>query len=93
MRMVLKFHRMKLKIFLQLASKRERADIAVVCKNSISYLYQIASQHRYASPQLATEIERVSSEVAEKSGGRLELVPRESLIRYPEIFSGLVGRD
>jgi hypothetical protein len=28
--------------------------------------------------------------VAAQSKGRLELVPRESLVRHPEIFSGLL---
>jgi len=28
--------------------------------------------------------------VAARSGGRLELVPRESLVRHPEIFAGLL---
>jgi hypothetical protein len=80
---------MTLKQFLQLASKRERAEVAVVCNDSVSYLYQLAGQHRYASALLATRIEAATREVAERSGGLLEPVPRESLVRYPEIFSGL----
>jgi len=80
---------MTLKHFLQLASKRERAEVAVVCNDSISYLYQLAGQHRYASALLATRIEAATREVAEHSGGLLETVPRESLVRHPEIFSGL----
>ena len=80
---------MTLKHFLQLASKRERAEVAVVCNDSVSYLYQLAGQHRYASALLATHIEAATREVAERSGGLLETVPRESLVRYPEIFSGL----
>lgn len=80
---------MTLKHFLQLATKRERAEVAVVCNDSISYLYQLAGRHRYASALLATRIEAATCAVAERSGGLLETVPRESLVRYPEIFSGL----
>ena len=80
---------MTLKRFLQLASKRERAEVAVVCNDSISYLYQLAGQHRYASALLATHIETATRQVAERSGGLLRTVPRESLVRHPEIFSGL----
>jgi len=82
--------RMKLRIFLKHATKRERAELATVCNDSVSYLYQIAGQHRNASPQMATRIEQVSRQVAVQSEGRLELVPRESLVRHPEIFSGLL---
>jgi len=81
---------MELKHFLQTATKRERAQLATVCNDSVSYLYQIAGQHRHASPQMATRIEQISRQVAAHSGGRLELVPRESLVRHPEIFSGLL---
>ncbi len=80
---------MTLKHFLRLASKRERAEVAVVCNHSVSYLYQLAGQHRYASALLATRIEAATREVAERSDGLLETVPRESLVRHPEIFSGL----
>jgi hypothetical protein len=83
---------MTLKHFLQLASKRERAEVAVVCSDSVSYLYQLAGRHRYASALLATRIEAATREVAERSGGLLETVPRESLVRYPEIFSGMAHR-
>ena len=84
---------MTLKRFLQLASKRERAEIAVVCNDSVSYLYQLAGQHRYASALLATRIEGATREVAERSDGTLQTVPRESLVRHPEIFSGLEHRN
>ena len=80
---------MTLKRFLQLASKRERAEVAAVCNDSVSYLYQLAGQHRYASALLATRIEAATREVAERSDGLLGTVPRESLVRHPEIFSGL----
>ena len=80
---------MTLKHFLQLASKRERAEVAVVCNDSISYLYQLAGRHRYASALLATRIEAATRAVAERSDGLLATVPRESLVRHPEIFSGL----
>ncbi|MEZ5525247.1 MAG: hypothetical protein R3E62_09870 [Pseudomonadales bacterium] len=57
-RMVLMFLRMELKDFLKVATKRERAEVAVACNDSVSYLYQIAGNHRYASPLMATQIER-----------------------------------
>ena len=84
------FGRMKLRIFLKHATKRERAELATVCNDSVSYLYQIAGHHRNASPQMATRIEQVSRQMAAQSEGRLELVPREGLVRHPEIFSGLL---
>jgi hypothetical protein len=40
-------------------------------------------------PLLATRIEAATREVAERSDGLLGIVPRESLVRHPEIFSGL----
>ena len=80
---------MELKEFLQLATKRERAELAAVCNYSVPYLYQLAGKHRYASALLATRIEQVSRQLAIQSQGRLEIVPRESLVRHPEIFSGL----
>jgi len=82
---------MDLKEFLQLATKRERAEIAIVCNHSVSYLYQLAGKHRYASALLATRIEQISRHVAIQSKGRLETVPRESLVRHPEIFAGLAA--
>jgi hypothetical protein len=36
---------MELRDFLRAASKRERADVAVVCNDSVSYLYQLAGKH------------------------------------------------
>ena len=83
--------RMELRIFLKHATKRERVQLATVCNDSVSYLYQIAGQHRHASPQMATRIEQVSRQVAAQSNGRLEIVPRESLVRHPEIFAGLLS--
>ncbi len=80
---------MKLQTFLKYATKRERAELASVCNDSVAYLYQVAGQHRYASPQMATHIEQVSRQIAAQSSERLELVPRESLVRHPEIFFGL----
>mgnify|MGYP003631322158 CR=1 FL=1 len=80
---------MKLKEFLKVATKRERADVATACNDSVSYLYQIAGHHRYASPLLATQIERTTREVADLSHGRLEPVPRATMVRYPEIFYGV----
>jgi len=77
---------MELKNFLRAASKRERAEVAVVCNDSVAYLYQLAGHHRYASALLAVRIEHQTREVARRSGGRLETVPRESLVRYPQIY-------
>lgn len=77
---------MDLRQFLRAANKRERAEVAVVCNRSVSYLYQLAGKHRYASALMAVRIEAQSREVASRSGGRLEPVPRESLMRYPEIY-------
>lgn len=89
--MVLMSRTMKLRTFLKNATKRERAELATVCNDSVAYLYQLAGKHRHASPQMATRIEQISQRVADRSGGRLEPVPRESLVRYPEIFVGLQG--
>jgi hypothetical protein len=77
---------MELRQFLRAASKRERAEVATVCNDSVSYLYQLAGKHRYASALLAARIEAQTRTVAAGSGGRLATVPRESLVRYPEIF-------
>lgn len=86
---VLMFQAMKLREFLKEATKRERADVAVACRDSVGYLYQIAGEHRYASPLLATQIERYTRKVADLSDGRLEPVPRASMVRHPEIFYGV----
>ena len=84
---------MDLKHFLQLATKRERAAVASVCNDSVPYLYQIAGKHRRASPQLATQIRETDSNGCHKTNGRLEAVPRESLVRHPEIFTGFELED
>ena len=90
---VLMFVCMELRLFLKMATKRERAEVAVVCNDSVSYLYQIAGNHRYASPLLATQIEQSTRLVAEVSGGRLRPVPRASMVRYPEIFYGVDAQE
>lgn len=84
---------MDLRHFLQTATKRERAQLATVCNGSIPYLYQLAGQHRHASPHMATRIEQTSRQIAARSGGRLELIPRESLVRHPEIFAGVLMEE
>ncbi|MFV0276183.1 MAG: hypothetical protein ACK5HY_03225 [Parahaliea sp.] len=84
---------MELKYFLKMATKRERAEVATACNNSVSYLYQIAGNHRYASPLLATQIEKWTRQVARSSGGRLQAVPRASMVRHPEIFYAVTGDD
>ena len=91
--MVLMCIRMELKYFLKMATKRERAEVATACNDSVSYLYQIAGHHRYASPLLATQIELSTRQVADASGGRLRPVPRASMVRHPEIFYGVAGED
>lgn len=85
------FFSMELKTFLRLASKRERAEVAVACKGSVAHLYQLAGGHRYASPRMAINIERLSCEVAQRSGGRLQPVPRWSMVQHPEIFTGVLS--
>jgi hypothetical protein len=77
---------MELREFLKLASKRERAEVAAACNHSVSYLYQIAGSHRFASPFMATQIEHFTRVVAEASEGRLTAVNRASMVRHPEIF-------
>ena len=52
-----------------------RAEVAVVCSDSVSYLYQLAGKHRYAERLMAARIEAMTREVASRSGGRLEAVP------------------
>lgn len=91
--MLLKFSSMDLRRFLQLSSKRERAEVAAGCFSSVSYLYQLAGKHRYASALLATRIEKATHDVASRSEGRLAAVTRESLVRYPEIFADLDEED
>ena len=77
---------MKLRQFLRAATKHERGELAVVCNDSIRYLYLLAGQHRYASALMATRIEHRTREVAQGTEGRLDVVPRETLVRHPEIF-------
>jgi len=84
---------MKLTNFLKVATKRERAAVAMACSGSVSYLYQIAGGRRFASPQLATEIEEKTRQIAAVSDGRLEGVRRQSLVRNPEIFRGVCSRE
>ena len=84
---------MELRQFLRAATKRERAEVAVVCGDSVSYLYQLAGRHRFASALLATRIEEMTRHVATPTEGRLEAVPRESLVRHPEIFMRQEARE
>lgn len=85
--MVLNSARMELITFLQCATKHERKRLATtVCNGSVGYLYQLAGKHRYASPYMATQIEKVSRRMAARTRGRLAPVPRNSLVRHPEIF-------
>jgi hypothetical protein len=84
---------MTLKEFLKTATKHERAEVAAVCNDSVGYLYQLAGDHRFASPYMATLIEQVTQQVAINSLGRLKTVPRHTLVRHPEIFFGLTAED
>ena len=67
--------------------------MAVVCNESVGYLYQLAGGHRYASPMMATRLEASTRRVAEGTGGRLAAVPRETLVRHPEIFDPRAAFD
>jgi hypothetical protein len=42
---------------------------------------------------MATEIEEKTRAVAADSDGRLETVPRQSLVRHPEIYRGVCPRE
>ena len=77
---------MELNKFLRKATKSEKYAVATVCSDSVDYLYQLAGGHCFASPRKAMRIERLTRRVAKSSGGRLEAVPRASLVRYPEIY-------
>ena len=77
---------MEMSEFLRGADKRERAEVAQVCNDSVGYLYQVAGGHRYASAIMAVRLEAATRRVAARSDGRLSAVPRRSLVRFPEIF-------
>ena len=77
---------MQMSEFLRAADKRERADVAVVCNDSVAYLYQLAGGHRHASAYMAMRLEEATRRVAERTDGRLRAVPRRTLVRHPEIF-------
>jgi len=77
---------MKLKDFLKKASKRERADVAEACNDSVAYLYQIAGGHRFASPLLALKIEQLTAKVALQTNGRLCPVEASSMVRHSGFF-------
>ncbi|MDE0250001.1 MAG: hypothetical protein OXK72_03230 [Gammaproteobacteria bacterium] len=82
---------MELKQFLRAATMHERGEVAGLCNNSVAYLYQLAGGHRFASALLAIQIERKTQQVAAGTKGRLKAVPRESLVRHPEIFAAREG--
>lgn len=75
-----------LKDFLKHATKRERAEVAAACHNSVAYLYQIAGKHRFASPVMAINIELHTRLLARRTGGRLQVVHRATMVRHPQIF-------
>ena len=77
---------MQMRDFMRAANKGERAEVATVCNGSVGYLYQVAGGHRYASAIMAVRLEEATQRVAERSDGRLEAVPRRSLVRHPRIF-------
>ena len=72
---------MDLKTFLKLASRRERADLAMGCNVPVFILYQMAGYQRPANRQLAIRIERASRAVADRTGSRLAAVPRSRLMQ------------
>ena len=84
---------MELKNFLRNATKSEKYAVASVCSDSVEYLYQLAGGHCFASPRKAIRIERLTRHVAKDSDGRLEAVPRASMVRYPEIFEPETDAD
>ncbi len=75
------FRRMELKQFLRAATKRERAEVARDCNDSVSYLYQLAGKHKYVSALLATRIEKITRRVAVGTKSRLKVALRDSLVR------------
>jgi len=77
---------MEMREFLRASDKRERADVAVVCNDSVGYLYQLAGGHRFASAYMAMRLEEATRRVASRSDGRLRAVPRRTLVRHPEVF-------
>lgn len=77
---------MTMRDYLRAATKGERSAVAVVCNGSVAYLYQLAGGHRYASAIMAVRLERATGRVARRSDGRLQAVPRRTLVRFPEIF-------
>lgn len=77
---------MQLSEFLRKSSVGERSEIAKRCGSSVSYLYQIAGGHRFASARLALKIERATARLANRAPNRLGQVCRQSLIKHPEIF-------
>ena len=78
---------MKMREFMRLSNKGERCDVAEACDTSVPYLYQLAGCPRYASAYMALRLEEATRSVAERSDGRLAAVPRDSLVRHPEIFA------
>ena len=72
--------------FLRGTTKREHEEVAKVCSGSVNYLYQLAGGHGYASPQKATLLEAATRRVAETSDADVTAVPRETLVRHPDIF-------
>jgi len=77
---------MTLRDFNRHATKRERAWVAEACGTTEQYLYQLGGGHRKASPALAMRVEAATRMIARGTGGRLSAVPRESLVKDPEIF-------
>lgn len=77
---------MKLGVFNRKCSKRERAWVADACGTTEGYLYQLGGGHRKASPALAIRIEAATRMLARRTGGRLGVVPRASLVKDPRIF-------
>ena len=79
---------MKPSEFLRRTNKRERAEVAALCRTSVPYLYQLASSHRYASPALAKRVEAHTGAAATRSPERLAPVPGRTLVRDPASYEG-----
>ena len=77
---------MELGDFNRACTKRERGWVADACGTTEGYLYQLGGGHRKASPALAIRIEAATRLLARRAGGRLEVVPRGSLVKDPRIF-------
>ncbi len=68
------------KRWMQLATADEQELLAARAGTSRGQLYQLAGQHRQASPAKAFAIERASKELHKASKGRLPIIWRTDLV-------------